>query len=360
MLSRPLYRFARFSFKPVPGAKRAQALQLQLREWSAYPVTGQYVAWDGGDALVWAWDAERVNAAIVAAKLAPARVRVVPETVLHAARASGLYLVSCLDGVEAQLWRGGRLTHSRWWPARPGAADWINFQRDAGILPQAQMEQLPAAQPASLQAHPWCKPAGLAAFGGGLQHEFRLAAGGAVVLAAFTLWYGIEIVKIHQAFERHSSELAALEQRARPMLEARRQAQDALARVQVLQGHDRFPDQLTLLAGVSQQLPRPGTHLREWEYRDGKLKFTLATTGKLSTSAVVQSFQLAGWFANVQAAAGGDPASMTLTMDVLPWAEAKPPAPAALEPLPAKLPEPLPAKAPQPPPAVKMLRTDKP
>lgn len=326
---------------------------MQLRQWSPYPVTGQCLAWDGDDALVWAWDAERVTAALRAAKLRPGRVTVIPETALHAPRASGLHLVSCLDGVEAQLWRNHQLAASRWWPDIPSATEWINFQRDAGVAPAEQMTDVPAApQAASLQPNPWCKPTALGKAGAdGARYEYLLVTSGSVLLAAFTLWYGIHAIKIQQALGLHQSELSALERRAQPILEARRQALDALTRVRMLQAYDRFPDQLTLLAGVTQRLPKGGTHLKEWDYRDGKLKLTIAFAGKLSTSAVVQSFQLAGWFTNVQAVATNDPASLALNMDVLPWAEAKPPAPAAPEPLPAKVPEPLPARIPEPAPA---------
>ena len=328
VLSRPLYRFARFGFKAVPKSKRDQALQMQLRQWTPYPVTGQYIAWDGDDALVWAWDAERLPAALRAAKLNPAQVKVMPETALHAPQASGLRLVSCLDGYEAQIWRNHLLAGSRWWPEIPNAAEWINFQRDAGVLPEEQMTELPAApQSASWQLRPWCKPAGLGEWGGsGTQNEFLLVTAGAALLAAFTLWYGIHLIKLQQAFELHRGELGALERRAQPILDARRQALGALARVQMLQAYDRFPDQLTLLAGVTQRLPKGETYLKDWDYRDGKLKFTIASPGKLSTSAVVQSFQLAEWFTNVQAVAGNDPASLGLSMDVLPWAEVKQPA----------------------------------
>lgn len=327
VLSRPLYRFARFNFKAVPKAKRAAALQLQVRPWSPYPATGQYVSWDGDEALVWAWDAERLAAALRDAKLTPSRVNVLPETVLHAPQTSGLHLVSCLDGFEAQIWRNHQLTHSRWWPVAPSAAEWRNFQRDAALAPAEQVTDLPAApQSAAWQLRPWCRPAGLGELGAdAFRTELLPVTAGAVILAAFTLWHGTQLIKIHQAYELHGSELRALEQRARPILEARREALDALGRAQMLQAYDRFPDQLTLLAGITRRLPKGGTYLKEWEYRNGKLKLMIAFPSKSSTSEVVQSLQLAGWFANVQAVADNDPASLTLSMDVLPWAEANPP-----------------------------------
>ena len=61
-------RFARTLFEQ---ALNAQALRLQLRQWSPYPHSAEYVVWSEDHALVWAWDAERVTAQMIAQKLRP-------------------------------------------------------------------------------------------------------------------------------------------------------------------------------------------------------------------------------------------------------------------------------------------------
>jgi len=133
VLSRPLYRFRRFDLKHISKAQRTQALRLQIRQWSPYAGPGQYVVWGQDHALVWAWDADRLEADLAAQELKPKSTRVIPESLLHPPLLSGLRLVACLDGVEGQLWQEQRPVHSRWWPETPSATEWLNFQRDAGI-----------------------------------------------------------------------------------------------------------------------------------------------------------------------------------------------------------------------------------
>src|SRR3990172_2060065 len=150
VLSRPLYRFRRFDLEHVPKAQRTQALRLQIRQWSPYASPGQYVVWGQDDALVWAWDADRL---------------------LHPTLLSGLRLVACLDGVEGQLWRERRPVHSRWWPESPSATEWLNFQRDAGIAP-GQGDAVPAPQAPPWLKQPWAKTADLGrGEGQALPHE---------------------------------------------------------------------------------------------------------------------------------------------------------------------------------------------
>jgi len=82
--------------------------------------------------------------------------------------------------------------------------------------------------------------------------------------------------------------------------------------------------QLALLAEVAKQLPQDGAYLKEWDYQNGKLKMTVASPNKLSSSFLVKKLQDAGWFRNVQAAPSNDPTTLTLTMETLPQGEIMP------------------------------------
>ncbi len=323
-MSRPLYRFRRFDLKNVPKAQRPQALRLQIGQWSPYASPGQYVVWDRDYALVWAWDASRLNADLAAQKLKPGSVRVIPESLLHPPQPSGLRLSVCLDGVEGQLWQERRLAHSRWWPTSPTATEWLNFQRDAGVVPE-HGDTLPGAQTLSWLQQPWAKTADLIRGESQmLRHEPWLIGGGILLLAGSTTWHGIELIKIRQAAEQAKIELDGAGEKARPVLEARRQALDALARVDTLRATDPYPAQLALLAEVAKQMPADSVYLKEWDYQNGKLKITAASSRNLSSSLVVKKIQDIGWFRNVQAAPATDPTTLTLTMETLPRSEIGP------------------------------------
>ncbi len=325
MLSRPLYRFARFELQTVPKPQRIQALELQIRQWTPFAKTGWYLLWEQDDALVWAWDADRVDAAIADGKLKRNSATVVPETLLHPGREQGICLVACMEGVEGQVWSEQRsLISSRWWPGPPDAGEWLNFQRDAGTLPEHQSNVVPGPRPLRWEEKPWARSSTLgrsAMYGAGLEARVLPALG--LCLFAASMWYGAHLVKLQSAIGDQGSELETLNRQAGPIVEARGQALEALSRIKALQATDPYPDQLSLLAMVAESLPKDGAYLREWEFLNGKLKLLLASPNKLVSSDAIKLFQSFGVFKNVQASPTSDQATLALSMDVLPQAEIK-------------------------------------
>ena len=321
VLSRPLYRFGRFDLKLVAKAQRNQALRIQIRQWSPYANTDQYVVWDHENALVWAWDADRLNADIAGQNLRSESTRVIPESLLHPPLLSGLRLVACLDGFEGQLWQGSLPVHSRWWPNPPNDKEWLNFQRDGGINPD-QTHGVPLVQTLPWLKRPWAKTNDLGRGGGlSLPYEALVIRLGVVLLTVFTIWFAIELVKTRQSIGKLKADLADAGQIAQPLVEARRKSLDALARIEALQSTNPFPAQLALLAAVANNLPKDGAYLNEWEYQNGKLKITIALPNKLSSSLVVKKLGDTGWFRNVQAGPSNDASTLTLTMEALPQKE---------------------------------------
>lgn len=272
--------------------------------------------------MVWVWDADRLGADFQAQNLNPNRAEVLPESLLHPPLPDGLRLVACLDGSEGQLWHDGYLMHSRWWPAAPTDAEWLNFQRDAAISPELQSSVAPHLSELNWLPQPWASsvPAGRE---GGLTspYETWLVSAVILVLAVMTSWYGIQLGKTRQAIELRKSELKTAEADARPILEARQRALDALARIRLLQKADLYPNPLEMMAAVAKLLPKDGAYLNEWDYRDGKLKITVISPGKLTGSALIKALLDSGWFGEVRAAPAGDPSTLTLTMEVKPWSE---------------------------------------
>jgi len=312
-----LCRFQSFDLAQVPAAKREQALKLELERWSPYLVSGYYIAWSGDSALVWCWDDERVQRALAASKVNPRRLSVVPETLLHPPQAKGLRLMRCLEGYEAQLWDDHRLVQSRWWPALPAAMEWLAFQRDASLPSDQQTGTVPSPVAQPLQAHPWVRAVGMDVHGQRTRLVERLALGlGILTLALPTLWYGLGMIKLQQAHDQLDARIGQLDRRARPILVARSQALDEIARIQALRRLYLRPDPLVLMAKVAEILPRNDAHIKEWKYQDGKLKLTIAASAPLSTIYLVEAFQKVGYFDGVRALASHEPTSVSLEMDV--------------------------------------------
>ncbi len=325
VLSRPLYRFARFDLKSVPKPQRGQALELQIRQWAPFARTDWFLLWDEDSALVWAWDADRLEAAMAANKLKPKGAVVIPETLLHQRQEQGACLVTCMDGVEGQVWWRNALISSRWWPALPSAGDWINFQRDAAVLPDDQLKTVPAPLPSRWAEKPWGKSIALdrsALYGGGGERWIVPAA--VVSLLAVTMWYGLQLLKAQDAITEADARFKTLSRKAEPIMGARGAALEALGRVNLLQAIDPYPDQISLLARIAEFLPRDGTYLKDWEFQNGKLKLLISSPIKLVSSDYIKLFQSMGMFKNVQAATTNDPANLVLSMETLPSAEIKP------------------------------------
>lgn len=317
ILARPLYRFTKFDLKQIPRAKRRQALKLQLDQWSPYAASGVYVAWQGDQAFIWCWDADVVKRAIEAAKLNPGHVTIIPESLLYPAMDSGLRINPCLNGFEAQLWRNKQLEQSRWWPQRPTAAEWTLFQRDACLQPQDQTEAIPLPQPLVMQPKPWAKSSGLHGhLEQGWQYERLAVALGVALLALPTLWYGLNLVKLHKAYDMRKAQLASIQHQAQPVIEARRQALDELARINALHNLGRDPDPLFLMAKVAVMLPGDKTFLKEWDYQSGKLKIAIVLPEPASSSSFVSAFQRDEMFSDVKALASADPKLVLLQMQV--------------------------------------------
>ncbi|MBL4591752.1 MAG: hypothetical protein JKY96_07310 [Phycisphaerales bacterium] len=59
----------------------------------------------------------------------PSNRRTLPESLIYQRMESGVRIVSCLDGVEGQIWAGRSLVASRWWSSVPTARQWQVFLR---------------------------------------------------------------------------------------------------------------------------------------------------------------------------------------------------------------------------------------
>jgi hypothetical protein len=325
VISRALCRFARFDLIAVPRAQRTRALELQVHQWAPYPKAAFHVLWDEGTAQVWAWNADQVESAMKAGNVLPGRTSVVPETVLHKCPAQGATLATCMDGYEGQIWRGQGLAGSRWWPHIPGASEWINFQRDAGVSQDSLSTQVPAAVPAKLGDRPWGKTAGFGMRDLQEGSEQRVVQIAALCLLVPTLWYGAQFAKVSLALGERTSEVEELKRRAEPVMTARGQALEAMNRITMLQSAmDRFPDQATLMAKVAEILPKDGATLNEWDFANGKLKLRIASTSRASSSDFVKMFQSAGMFTNVEATPSNDASTLVLGMEVLRQSEIRP------------------------------------
>lgn len=316
VLTRPLYRFQTFDLAQVPPKNRTQALRLELTQWTPFAESGYYVGWHGQHALVWGWDAGKVEQAIAAQGLKPQRARILPETVLQTPLQDGLCLTRCHEGYEGQLWREAHLRHNRWWPQLPTQDEWLMFQRDAGILPGEQQSQPPAPRASLMNFQPWVNETGSSG-DQAMQLERLIIALGILLLLLPTFWYGFGLYNMQQATARLHDQQAQLQLEAEPVLHARGQALNHLMRINALRALAPFPEQLTLMAMVAETLPHDKSYLKDWDFQSGQLKITVASTNDISATFLIGALQQAGPFRDVKSLPGRDAKSVTFQMDVI-------------------------------------------
>jgi len=315
VLTRPMYRFQRFDLAQVPAKNRAQALRLELAQWTPFASSDYYVGWHGQHALVWGWDADKVQQAIVAQGLKPQRARILPESVLQTPVENGVCLSRCREGYEGQLWREAQLERSRWWPQSPTSDEWLMFQRDAGIPPNEQQSQPPAPRVSPLNAQPWVNEAGSAG-DQEMQLERLIIALGILLLLAPTFWYGFSLTKLQRSTAQLHGQQAQLQREAEPIMQARSQALDYLARINALRAIAPYPEQLALMARIAEVLPQDKSYIKDWDFQSGQLKITITSTSDISTTFLIGVLQQAGPFRDVKALPGRDPKSVMFQMDV--------------------------------------------
>lgn len=316
VLTRPMYRFHAFNFAQVPPKNRTQALRLELAQWTPFANSDYYVGWHGQQAMVWGWDADKVQQAIVAQGLKPQRARILPESVLQTPFQSGLCLTHCREGYEGQLWVGGQLERSRWWPQLPAQGEWLMFQRDAAVPPNKQQIQPPAPRVSPLNLQPWVNEAGSSS-DKVIQLERLIIALGILLLSLPTFWYGFGLYKMQQSMVQLREQLAQLQREAEPIIQARSQALDYLMRINTLRALSTYPGQLELMSKVADALPRDKSYLKDWDFQSGQLKVTIASTSDISTTFLIGALQQAGPFRDVKALPGRDAKSITFQMGVI-------------------------------------------
>ena len=316
VLSRALYRFQTFELTQVPAKNRNQALQLELTQWSPFAQSGYFVGWLGTRAWVWAWDADKVKTAMAAQGLTPRRTTTLPESLLHAPLPKdGLCLTHCSEGLEGQLWRARHLERSRWWAQTPTPDEWLSFQRDASISPAEQKTTVPAPRHDPWAMQPWLRRSEPSA-GLGNVIERPLMGLGSLCLLTPALWLGLNYYQVAQNTALLQAQQAQLQIQVAPIMQARGQALDHLARISALQAIARSPSQLALMNSLTQALPNNGPTLKDWDFSGNQLKITLTAPTDLAATPIIAALQQAGPFGNVTALPGRDPKSVMFKMDL--------------------------------------------
>jgi hypothetical protein len=288
----------------LTDSKRKSALALLVRKWCPYESAGFAAHWVGRQAAVYAWDAAKVESAIVDAGLSPRFCTVLPETFIRTPHADGARLATMTDGYEGQFWRQGLLAATRWWPERPNLREWIAFLRGAGADLSEAGTDLPEPAETPLLNTPWTAPssAPITDLWSLLQND-RAAAVAATLLAVPFIYLLAEAGILGVAGMRLNAMLSSLSQ-ANQSIRLDRSA--ALANLDTIQKYlslEPFPPQIQIVQAVQKVLgaQQQKLSITDWTFDAGNLEILLHGDTALDATFFIEAFEKDPLFSNVRA-----------------------------------------------------------
>ena len=288
MVPRAALQYRRLEFGALPARQRAAAARIALLR-DTVPGALSRVAWVGPVAHVWSW---------LPPEDASARERAawVPESLVRPrAFTDGPRLIALVDGVEGQVWRGGDLVASQWWPSPPSPDAWHRFLRSAAIAPDANA-RVPAAFDAGWSA-PWARLRGAAA-----GPDLLEAAAWRAALAGLALVLGWQLTAQSGERDAHAALVArteALRLQAMPLLDAREHADAARADIDRLRALQRASSDYALMPAVTLPLGK-GARLLGW-LRQGDVLKAKVSVADTDPRHAVDAFARIGLLADVEA-----------------------------------------------------------
>ncbi|ALG67671.1 hypothetical protein [Beggiatoa leptomitoformis] len=309
VMGRSLCHYRLFDLQEVPSHRWDAVLTHKIRQWSPFNQYQQYIAWQGAHVQVWVWEQARHQQALV--DNAIKQIHSLPETVLYPRpKMDGIRLLSCLEGVEGQIWQAGLLVGSRWWETSPTLLDWQRFQRAHGL---ALSDHVPAVETFPFLDKTWAKTHQL--FSGALLRQERLwFLLGSALLLTLAMWQGISIWKWQQATISIQTDIDALMGQSAPILDARTATLADKQRLERLLSLNSQPTQLLLLTQVAEKLPQK-VKLVDWFYQTGTLKFAIEATS-IDPRFYVETFQNIPLFREVQTESGRTANQLIISMRV--------------------------------------------
>lgn len=305
VLARSLVHFRYLPYGTLGEAEREGFVRVQLEAWSPFASTAHAVALGARGAMLFAWDAATWRERCQQAGIDPAAeadAAFVPETLLLPRQDEGVRLQTCVEGFEGQVWRGGELLASRWWPEPPAEVPWLNFLRGAGVLVDSGQAAVPAAAPAEhAESGPWADAQTQAQLGAQRQLRSSAIVGLALLtLLLPTLWLLRSAWHEHEALAQVTDRREQAAARAAPVTQARAESLRLLASVERYQALVARPDMLALLAHLAGQLPADGTQLRQLDWDGKNLRLALAVPPGASRVDHVRALEDGGWLRDVR------------------------------------------------------------
>jgi len=303
----------------IPLAERKNALDIRIQQWSPFKETERYVVWNKESkemAQVWIWDKAARFSAMNSLRVNISRI--FPEPVLYPPPKPEIEpiirILSCTEGIEAQIWREGILFASHYWHKDISPKEWSRFLLAHDLDPSIKMPE-PEAIPMLNQ--PWGKSSDNYSQFQIPKAAFQVTT---AVLIFFLIWQGVGIWRWYQGEKILNEQISGLAQNAEPLLNARSRAIEYKNNIEKLLSLNTYPPQLNLMAVIADNLSE-NIRLSEWHYNQGNLTFTLKgiyseQEKNLDPRYYVETYQKIPYFKDVSAEKGVRPDELVIKMSI--------------------------------------------
>ena len=306
--------------------QRAGFVALSVRRAAPFADPEHDVLWLQDHAAVWYWSRERIRA--IAGGTYPCRAESafrghVPSDdrvellALETEPAAGEPFVA---GLEARVWRNGRLETTRWWPRYPEANEWRAFARGAGL----EAGDAPEPLTAPLRTQRLAGDSERMALAGQLSSQRNLIITvAATVAAAMLAWQGASAARV--AWRAHSVErqIAELSAGMEKIIAARDQADAARARIDAALAL-RPPASQTRLLGEVQRITPGAWQLVAWSQPGPDVLEVTLRTPNPDVAAIVAAWESSPLLQEVTPASSGRSDEVILQAKLTPWLERAP------------------------------------
>jgi len=291
VISRALCHYRCFDLREIPVNRRDAVLQMYVQQWNPFANGDSFSVWKQNVAQTWVWDSSKIETAQLEQNIK--NPYVMPETLLRPTLENGVQLLKCLDGIEGQIWRDNILIASRWWAQLPEIKEWQTFLRAYHAI---ESTDSPLQDVAFLEK-PWGKARSAFRSSGLLQERWLIAILAVVFISAF-IWEGVFVSKWHAAYMNLQTDIAELNEKANPILEAKTQTIHEQKHVERLLGLNVYPNNLEIMAKIVEKLPQM-IKMIDWHYQTGEVSFTIEGA-PLEPSYYVSTYQAIPLFSDVK------------------------------------------------------------
>lgn len=321
LVGRELCLYLQVDASKVPPKQRPGFVALATRRAAPFADPDFDVLWLQDQAAVWYWSQERARSLAGTGSNIRYRAEALFVGTLPLGDAEQLLVYPPdpaadpgIAGMEARIWRHGRLLATRWWAQAPDAMAWQAFARSAG-LDASHPRPEPTIE--FLREHP-LSATRRRQLDGQIATRMPLIAGVIAGLCLLLLtWQAAGVLRAQWEGHRVEGRIAQLSARLETIISAREKADQAKVRIDALL-RLRTPASQTRLLGEIKRLTPGAWEMLSWSQSSPEILEVTLKTANPDTAAIVAAWEASPLLQEVALATGNRPGELTVQAKLTP------------------------------------------